>query len=65
VIILSRKNRKEIIRQLDYIISLIKYKREWTSSGIGTVHLFDKEWKDILERISYIKLTIGEDKEGK
>lgn len=63
MIILSRKNRKEIIRQLDYIISLIKYKREWTSSGIGTVHLFDNEWKDILERISYIKLTIGSDKE--
>ena len=60
--ILNRKNRKEIIRQLDYIISLIKYKREWTSNGIGTVHLFDNEWKDILERISYIKLTIGEGK---
>jgi hypothetical protein len=63
VIILSRKKRKEIIRQLDYIISLIKYKREWTYNGIGTVHLFDNEWKDILERISYIKLTIGSDKE--
>lgn len=62
MIILSRKNRKEIIRQLDYIISLIKYKREWTSNGIGTVRLFDNEWKDILERISYIKLTIGSDK---
>ena len=62
MIILSRKNRKEIISQLDYIISLIKYKREWTSNGIGTVHLFDNEWKDILERISYIKLTIGEGK---
>ena len=61
--ILSRRNKKEIIRQLDYIISLIKYKREWTSNGIGTVHLFDNEWKDILERISYIKLTIGSDKE--
>lgn len=61
--ILSRKNRKEIIRQLDYIISLIKYKREWTCNGIGTVHLFDNEWKDILERISYIKITIGSDKE--
>ena len=62
MIILTRKNRKEIISQLDYIISLIKYKREWTSNGIGTVHLFDNEWKDILERISYIKLTIGEGK---
>ena len=61
--ILSRKNRKEIIRQLDYIISLIKYKREWTYNGISTVHLFDNEWKDILERISFIKLTIGSDKE--
>ena len=60
--ILTRKNRKEIIRQLDYIMSLIKYKRQWTSNGIGTVHLFDNEWKDILERISYIKLTIGEGK---
>jgi hypothetical protein len=60
--ILSRKNRKEIIRQLDYITSLIKYRREWTYNGIGTVRLFDDEWKDILERISYIKLTIGSDK---
>ena len=61
--ILSRKNRKEIIRQLDYIISLIKYKREWNYNGIGTVKLDDNEWKDILERISYIKLAIGSDKE--
>ena len=61
--ILRRKNRKEIIRQLVYIISLIKYKREWTYNGIASVHLSDNEWKDILERLSYIKLTIGSDKE--